>query len=149
MPRRKTSYLSLLHIAGVKPYIPKNNDKYMNDDQLIHFRRILEAWKKKILNDLNLSKYITEKINNFPDPIDRAVQEEEFNFQLRNRERELLLIKKIEITLNKVNNKTFGFCDTCGVEIGLRRLEAQPIAHLCIDCKTIAEIREKQINGNG
>jgi DnaK suppressor protein len=84
---------------------------------------------------------------NFPDPVDRAAQEEEFSLELRNRDRERKLIKKIEKTLKKVEDEDFGFCESCGVEIGIRRLEARPTADLCIDCKTLAEIREKQMAG--
>ena len=84
---------------------------------------------------------------NFPDPVDRAAQEEEFSLELRARDRERKLIKKIEKTLQKIEEEEFGFCDSCGVEIGIRRLEARPTADLCIDCKTLAEIKEKQMAG--
>jgi DnaK suppressor protein len=82
---------------------------------------------------------------NFPDPNDRATQESEFSLELRTRDRERKLIKKIEETLTKIDNDEYGYCEACGVEIGLRRLEARPTANLCIDCKSLEEIREKQM----
>ena len=84
---------------------------------------------------------------NFPDPVDRAAQEEEFSLELRTRDRERKLIKKIEKTIKRIEEDDFGFCDSCGIEIGVRRLEARPTADLCIDCKTMAEIKEKQLLG--
>ncbi|QJC35085.1 RNA polymerase-binding protein DksA, partial [Enterobacteriaceae endosymbiont of Donacia piscatrix] len=140
------SSLNILSIAGVAPYKLKPNEKYMNKKQLLHFKKILESWKNKINKKINSTiTYIKDETYNFPDPIDRATQEEEFNLELRNRDRERKLIKKIEMTLKKFNTKNFGYCDCCEIEIGLKRLEAQPIANLCIDCKTLAEIRAKQI----
>lgn len=145
---KKTSSLSILTIAGVKPYQIQENEKYMNQLQLIHFNKILNAWYSQLKNEVDKTlKNMKDEAINFPDPIDRAVQEEEFSIELRNRDRELKLIKKIETTLKKIKNNNFGYCDTCGVEIGIRRLEARPTANLCIDCKTLAEIREKQILG--
>lgn len=146
--KKKISSLSILSIAGVEPYKEKKQEKYMNKQQLIHFRKILNAWYNQIKNELGLTlKTIKDAAINFPDPIDRANQEEEFSFELRNRDRQLKLIKKIENTLKKIKENRFGYCDTCGIEIGLKRLEASPTADLCIDCKTLAEIREKQISG--
>lgn len=118
----------------------------MNKKQLNHFKKILKAWEKQIRNELN-KNFIKDEAINFPDPIDRATQEEEFSIKLRNRDREMKLIKKVEKTLKKIQSNNFGFCETCGVEIGIKRLEARPTADLCIDCKTLAEIREKQILG--
>ena len=129
--------LSLLDLAGVKPYQPKKDEEYMNEDQILHFRKILTAWHEQIV----------EEASNFPDPADRATQEEEFSLELRNRDRERKLMKKIEYTLKKLDTDDFGYCDSCGEEIGIRRLEARPTADLCIDCKTLAEIREKQVAG--
>lgn len=88
-----------------------------------------------------------DEASNFPDPADRATQEEEFSLELRTRDRERKLLKKIENTLKKLETGDFGYCDSCGIEIGIRRLEARPTADLCIDCKTLAEIREKQMVG--
>lgn len=146
--KKKISSLSILSIAGVLPYKEKKQEKYMNNKQLVHFKKILNAWHNQIKNELGLTlKTIQDAAINFPDPIDRANQEEEFSFELRNRDREIKLIKKIENTLKKIQDNRFGYCDTCGIEIGLKRLEASPTADLCIDCKTLAEIREKQISG--
>lgn len=145
---RKTSSLSILSIAGVEPYKEKPGEKYMNDAQLFHFKRILDAWRLQLRGEIERTvSYMQDEAANFPDPVDRAAQEEEFSLELRNRDRERKLIKKIEKTLKKVEEETFGYCESCDVEIGIRRLEARPTANLCIDCKTLAEIREKQIIG--
>ncbi|QJC35723.1 RNA polymerase-binding protein DksA [Enterobacteriaceae endosymbiont of Donacia sparganii] len=146
--KKNLSSLNILSFAKIKPYKLKINEEYMNKKQLLHFKKILESWKKKINNKIiNTVSYIKDETSNFPDPIDRASQEEEFNLELRNRDRERKLIKKIEVTLKKLDTKNFGYCDCCEVEIGLKRLEAHPTANLCIDCKTLAEIREKQRAG--
>ena len=89
--------------------------------------------------------HMQDEAANFPDPADRASQEEEFSLELRARDRERKLIKKIDETLQLIEDEDYGWCDSCGVEIGIRRLEARPTATLCIDCKTLAEIKEKQI----
>lgn len=149
LKRRKSSSLNVLTIAGVRPYQQQINEEYMNVSQLLHFKCILKAWKNQLLKDIEYSALRMKNTGsiNFPDPVDRAVQEEEFNIELRNRDRERKLIRKIEETLNKIHIKDFGFCTVCGIEIGLRRLEANPIADLCIDCKTLEEIKEKQMTG--
>ncbi|AFP84688.1 RNA polymerase-binding protein DksA [secondary endosymbiont of Ctenarytaina eucalypti] len=145
---RKTSSLSILAIAGVEPYHQKLGEKYMNEAQLLHFKRILEAWRNQLRDEVGRTvSHMQDEAANFPDPVDRAAQEEEFSLELRNRDRERKLIKKIEKTLKKVEDNNFGFCESCRVEIGIRRLEARPTADLCIDCKTVAEIREKQMAG--
>ncbi|PPI87990.1 RNA polymerase-binding protein DksA [Candidatus Pantoea edessiphila] len=143
--KRKISSLSILAIAGVKTYKEKPNEKYMNSNQLNHFRKILKAWRNQLQHEVDRTlTNMQDEPSNFPDPIDRASQEEEFSLELRTRDRELKLIKKIDRTLKKVEDDDFGYCESCGIEIGIRRLEARPTADLCIDCKTIAEIREKQ-----
>ncbi|XBC39402.1 MAG: RNA polymerase-binding protein DksA [Buchnera aphidicola (Nurudea shiraii)] len=145
---KKRSSLSILFMAGVQPYENTKNEKYMNEKQISHFKKILLAWAAQLKRDVPKQKlYTQEKTTNFPDPIDRAVQEEEFNFELRHRDRERKLIEKIEKTLKKVEENDFGYCDSCGVEIGIKRLEARPTANLCIDCKTLSEIRKKQMLG--
>ncbi|KTZ00935.1 RNA polymerase-binding transcription factor [Salmonella enterica subsp. enterica serovar Saintpaul] len=145
---RKTSSLSILAIAGVEPYQEKPGEEYMNEAQLSHFKRILEAWRNQLRDEVDRTvTHMQDEAANFPDPVDRAAQEEEFSLELRNRDRERKLIKKIEKTLKKVEDEDFGYCESCGVEIGIRRLEARPTADLCIDCKTLAEIREKQMAG--
>lgn len=140
--------LSLLALAGVQPYEPKKGEEYMNDTQIEHFRKILKAWHSQIMEEAERTKsQMQDDVTNFADPADRATQEEEFSLELRNRDRERKLLKKIELTLQHLDSGDYGYCETCGVEIGLRRLEARPTADLCIDCKTLAEIREKQMGG--
>lgn len=135
-------------MAGVTHYKIKKNEQYMNEKQKEHFKKILLAWKYQLTNEVYKTiSYMKEEATNFPDPIDRATQEEEFSLELRNRDRERKLIKKIEITLNKLKKNNFGYCESCNIEIGIKRLEARPTANLCIDCKTLAEIREKQLLG--
>ncbi|MGP1959731.1 MAG: RNA polymerase-binding protein DksA [Arsenophonus sp. NC-TX2-MAG3] len=146
--KSKTSSLSILAIAGVDPYQKKTGEGYMNVAQLAHFKRILKTWRNQLRDEVDRTvTHMRDEAANFPDPVDRAVQEEEFSLELRNRDRERKLIKKIEKTLKKVDNENFGYCESCGIEIGIRRLEARPTADLCIDCKTLAEIREKQMLG--
>ncbi|ACA31254.1 RNA polymerase-binding protein DksA [Histophilus somni] len=142
------SSLSLLVLAGVDPYKEKKGEEYMNDEQRSHFRKILQAWQTQIQEETSRTvAHMQDEASNFPDPADRATQEEEFSLELRARDRERKLMKKIEHTLKKLETDDFGYCDSCGVEIGIRRLEARPTADLCIDCKTLAEIREKQMIG--
>ncbi|EGR2794829.1 RNA polymerase-binding protein DksA [Vibrio navarrensis] len=148
MPESKKKALGILAIAGVEPYQEKPGEEYMSPDQVVHFRKILEAWRNQLREEVDRTvHHMQDEAANFPDPVDRASQEEEFSLELRNRDRERRLIKKIEKTLDKINEDDFGFCESCGVEIGIRRLEARPTADLCIDCKTLAEIKEKQMQG--
>ncbi|MDK2706067.1 RNA polymerase-binding protein DksA [Vibrio vulnificus] len=148
MPESKKKTLGILAIAGVEPYQEKAGEEYMSPDQVAHFRKILEAWRNQLREEIDRTvHHMQDEAANFPDPVDRASQEEEFSLELRNRDRERRLIKKIEKTLDKIKDDDFGFCESCGVEIGIRRLEARPTADLCIDCKTLAEIKEKQMQG--
>lgn len=134
---RKTSSLSILAIAGVEPYQEKPGEEYMNEAQLAHFRRILEAWRNQLRDEVDRTvTHMQDEAANFPDPVDRAAQEEEFSLELRNRDRERKLIKKIEKTLKKVEDEDFGYCESCGVEIGIRRLEARPTARQPICAST-------------
>ena len=120
----------------------------MHEHQIAHFKKILHAWYNQIAEEANRTvAHMQDEASNFPDPADRATQEEEFSLELRTRDRERKLMKKIESTLKKLETEDFGYCDSCGVEIGIRRLEARPTADLCIDCKTLAEVREKQMGG--
>ncbi|BAX54177.1 RNA polymerase-binding transcription factor DksA [Photobacterium damselae subsp. piscicida] len=140
--------LGILAIAGVQPYQEKADEKYMGEAQLEHFRKILDAWRNQLREEVGRTvNHMQDEAANFPDPVDRAAQEEEFSLELRNRDRERKLIKKIEKTLQRIEDDDFGFCDSCGIEIGIRRLEARPTAELCIDCKTLAELKEKQMAG--
>ncbi|MEQ6886439.1 RNA polymerase-binding protein DksA [Salicola sp. Rm-C-2C1-2] len=117
----------------------------MNSEQLEHFRRILLGWKQELMEEVDRTMHhLQEDAENYADPSDRATQEEEFSLELRTRDRERKLIRKIDKTIDRIDKDDYGFCDQCGVEIGIRRLEARPTATLCIDCKTLAEIREKQ-----
>jgi DnaK suppressor protein len=133
---------------NVQPYIVKRGEQYMNREQLEHFRLILNTWKRDLMEEVDRTvSHMKDEAANFPDPNDRATQEEEFSLELRTRDRERKLIKKIDSTLELIENNDYGYCDACGVEIGIRRLEARPTATLCVDCKTLAEIKEKQIGG--
>ena len=137
-----------LAIAGVEPYHEQPGEEYMNDRQKEHFRRILTTWRDMLRSEVDRTVgHMKSEAANFPDPLDRASQEEEFALELRARDRERKLIKKIEKTLQKIDHDEFGFCDQCGVEIGIKRLEARPTADLCVDCKALAEIKEKQLEG--
>ena len=146
MPTEKA--IGLLGLADVTPYQEKSDEEYMNDAQMSHFRLILRAWRNQLRLEVDRTvHHMKEEAANFPDPVDRAAQEEEFSLELRARDRERKLIKKIEKTLKRIEEDDFGFCDTCGIEIGIRRLEARPTADMCLDCKTLAEIKEKQLHG--
>ena len=135
-------------LFGIEPYQPKKNEEYMSEGQLEHFRRILLAWKAELMSEVDRTLNTMQDENTaLPDVNDRATQEEEFAIELRTRDRERKLIRKIEQSIEAIKNDDYGFCETCGIEIGLRRLEARPTATLCIDCKTLAEIKEKQNNG--
>ncbi|HIP53534.1 MAG TPA: RNA polymerase-binding protein DksA [Chromatiales bacterium] len=133
-------------LFGFKPYKPKKGEEYMNEKQEAHFRAILNAWKKELMEEVDRTvHHMQDEASNFPDPNDRASQESEFSLELRTRDRERKLIKKIDETLTKLDNHEYGYCESCGVEIGIQRLEARPTATLCIDCKTLEEIKEKQM----
>lgn len=127
------------------PYQPAKDEEYMSDSQLDHFRKLLTNWRDELMTEAERTKtYIHEETNTMPDINDRATQEEEFALALRARDRERKLIRKIEKSLVEIETGDYGFCETCGTEIGLRRLEARPTATQCIDCKTLSEIKEKQ-----
>jgi len=117
----------------------------MNDAQLDHFREMLLTWKAELMQEVDRTvSHMKDEAANFPDPADRATQEEEFSLELRTRDRERKLIKKIDATMELIEQDDYGYCEACGVEIGIQRLEARPTATQCIDCKTLAEIKEKQ-----
>lgn len=129
-----------------KPYPIKKDEEYMNEQQVAHFRGILHAWKRDLMEEVDRTMhYMQDEAANFPDPNDRASQESDFTLELRARDRERKLIKKIDEALARLEANEYGECESCGVEIGIRRLEARPTATLCIDCKTLDEIREKQL----
>ncbi len=133
---------------GFTPYKEKRGEEYMNDNQKEHFRGLLLAWKRELMEEVDRTmNHMKDDASNPPDPADRASQEEAFSLELRTRDRERKLIKKIDSTLELIDNDDYGYCSACGVEIGIRRLEARPTATLCVDCKTLDEIKEKQITG--
>lgn len=133
-------------IHGIEPYQEKAREKYMNPKQVEHFRNILLSWKTNLLDEVSRTIHLMQDENiNHPDPNDRASQETDMSLELRNRDRERKLLKKIDQTISRVDNQDYGWCDRCGIEIGIRRLEARPTAELCVDCKTLSEIKERQM----
>ena len=131
---------------SVTPYKLKKGEGYMSPKQLDHFRDILNNIKLGLGEDIDRTVHtMQDEATVFADPNDRASQESDMALELRNRDRERKLIKKIDEMLGKIDSGDYGYCDNCGVEIGLNRLEARPTATLCIDCKTLDEIREKQV----
>ena len=130
----------------IPPYLPKKGEEYMNTEMRAHFRRLLDSLKEELSRDIERTVHtMQDEATVFADPNDRASQESDMALELRNRDRERKLIKKIEETIAKIDSGDYGYCDSCGVEIGLKRLEARPTASLCIDCKTLDEMREKQV----
>jgi DnaK suppressor protein len=135
----------LLH-KHFPPYAPKKGEEYMSAKQLAHFRKILDALKLELADDIERTVHtMQDEATVFADPNDRASQESDIALELRNRDRERKLIKKIDESIARIESGEYGYCDSCGVEIGLKRLEARPTATLCIDCKELEERREKQI----
>lgn len=131
---------------GVEPYVETKGEEYMGELMKQHFTKLLNAWKGELMVSVDRTvDHMKDEAANFPDPADRASQEEEFALELRNRDRERKLIKKIDKTLQKIQDEEYGWCDSCGIEIGLRRLEARPTADLCFDCKEISEKKEKTV----
>ena len=136
---------SELH-KSVPPYKPKGKEEYMNARQLEHFRNMLQQMKRDLSQDIDRTVHtMQDEATIFADPNDRASQESDMSLELRNRDRERKLIKKIDETIGRIDSGEYGYCDSCGIEIGLKRLEARPTATLCIDCKTLDEMREKQV----
>ena len=128
------------------PYQPKSGEEYMSKAQLNHFRKILNDWKAELSQERDRTVHtMQDEVTMFADPNDRASQESDMTLELRNRDRERKLIKKIDETLRNIDSDEYGYCEGCGIEIGLKRLEARPTATLCIDCKTLDEMREKQV----
>ncbi len=143
--QKKAGYPTLLSY-NIQPYLAEPGEKYMCEAQRKHFRKILALWKSALLQGgddaiLNLKATTAE---NSADVSDQATQEMSFANKLRERDREYKLIKKIDSAIQRIDNKEYGLCNECGIEIGIRRLEARPTADLCIDCKTLDEVREKQ-----
>ena len=130
----------------VPPYVPKKGEAYMSERQRAHFREILGALRQELSADIERTVHqMQDDQTVFADPNDRASQESDMALELRNRDRERKLIKKIDETMGRIDGEDFGYCESCGAEIGLKRLEARPTATLCIDCKTLDELRERQV----
>ena len=147
-PKKKTAArkaTASTEFRNFEPYKPTRGEEYMNEKQRDPVRAILLDWKSQLMQEVDRTvTHMKDEAANFPDPADRATQEEEFSLELRTRDRERKLIKKIDSTIERIDQDDYGFCDACGVDIGIKRLEARPTATLCIDCKTLDEIKEKQ-----
>ena len=132
---------------GVSPYQARDGEIYMNPEQEANFRGILNAWRRELMEEVDrtVDHMKTDSVH-CPDPNDRASQESDMELEIRTRERERKLLGKIEHTLRKIDDHDYGYCESCGEEIGIRRLEARPTAELCIDCKTRQEATE-QLHG--
>ena len=132
-------------IHGIRPYKPKAGESYMNDAQLEHFREVLLAWKRELMEEVDRTvHHMQDEASNFPDPNDRATQESEFGLELRTRDRERKLLKKIASALARIDDKSYGYCEETGEEIGLKRLEARPVATLCLEAQERRELAERQ-----
>ena len=130
-----------------EPYKIKRGEEYMNEAQVEHFHNILNSWKLELMEEVDRTvHHMQDEAANFPDPNDRASQESDFTMELRTRDRERKLIKKIDGSISNLDSGDYGYCEECGIEIGIRRLEARPTADLCIDCKSLSEIREKSMS---
>jgi DnaK suppressor protein len=130
---------------NVQPYVAKRGEQYMNKVQLAHFQQILLSWKRDLMEEVDRTvSHMKDEAANFPDPNDRATQEEEFSLELRTRDRERKLIRKIEEALKRIEDGTYGYCLETGEEIGIKRLEARPVATLSIEAQERRERRERQ-----
>jgi len=146
--KRSTAVSADSPFKNFTPYEPAKGEPYMEAPQLDHFRQILHRWRQELMEEVDRTVvHMQDEASNFPDPADRATQEEEFSIELKTRDRERRLIRKIEQTLERIDQEDYGYCDTCGVEIGLRRLEARPTAAQCVDCKSLEELKERQLKG--
>jgi RNA polymerase-binding transcription factor len=144
-PRRRGGNLLTGPVKGFTPYQPKRGEEYMNKDQLEHFRQLLLAWKRELMEEVDRTMlHMKDDAANFPDPNDRATQESEFGLELRTRDRERKLLKKIDSALARIDDGTYGYCEETGDEIGLRRLEARPVATLCVEAQERRELAERQ-----
>jgi DnaK suppressor protein len=140
---------SLIEQFGMKPYKLRVKEKYMSKRQLNHFKKILNSWKGQLEQEAEKTVNNMQKdSNSLADPNDRATQESEFGLELRTRDRERKLIRKIQSSLIKIDDGTFGYCSETGEQIGLQRLEARPVAGLTLEAQERREITEKQFNDN-
>jgi DnaK suppressor protein len=132
-------------IHGINPYQPSRGEEYMSDEQLAHFREILNAWKRELMFEVDRTvHHMQDEAANFPDPNDRATQESEFGLELRTRDRERKLLRKIDAALSRIEDGSYGYCEETGEEIGLKRLEARPVATLCLEAQERRELAERQ-----
>ena len=146
--KKSERYEESQFLASIKPYALKKNEKYMNVKQKQHFQDILVNWREQLqIEQDRTADKIQKNVSHFPDESDRATHEEEFTLELRTRERERKLLSKINESIDDLKSDDYGYCASCGIEIGIRRLEARPTATRCIDCKTIEEIHERQQYG--
>ena len=147
MARKKINNVQndLLSSFGIKTYKAKVREKYMSSKQLDHFRKILLAWKSQLENEAGKTvNHMKNESVSYADPNDRASQESDFGLELRTRDRERKLLKKIQFSLKKIENGSYGYCEETGEEIGLERLEARPVATLCLEAQERREIKDKQ-----
>jgi len=143
--RRSRSDVLTAPIHGISPYQPRRGEEYMSDEQLEHFREILNAWKRELMYEVDRTvHHMQDEAANFPDPNDRATQESEFGLELRTRDRERKLLRKIDSALARIDDGSYGYCDETGEEIGLKRLEARPVATLCLEAQERREMAERQ-----
>ena len=134
--------------SKIAAYKSKKGEKYMSAAMKKHFVAVLLLWKEHLKDEMQKTfDHLRTKGETYADPVDRASQEEEFAFELRTRDRERKLISKIGISIEQIKQDDYGWCESCGDEIGVKRLEARPTATHCIHCKTLDEIKEKQLNG--
>ena len=134
--------------SKIAPYKSKKGEKYMSAAMKKHFVAVLLLWKEHLKDEMQKTfDHLRAKGETYADPVDRASQEEEFAFELRTRDRERKLISKIGLSVEQIKQDDYGWCESCGDEIGIKRLEARPTATHCIHCKTLDEIKEKQLNG--
>ncbi|MEQ8166982.1 MAG: RNA polymerase-binding protein DksA, partial [Alphaproteobacteria bacterium] len=132
-------------IHGIQPYQSSRGEDYMSTEQLEHFRDILQSWKRELMNEVDRTlHHMQDEAANFPDPNDRATQESEFGLELRTRDRERKLLRKINSALARIDEGTYGYCEETGEEIGLKRLEARPVATLCLEAQERREMAERQ-----
>lgn len=144
-PVRSRSDVLNAPIHGIAPYKPQRGEEYMSDAQLEHFREILNAWKRELMYEVDRTvHHMQDEAANFPDPNDRATQESEFGLELRTRDRERKLLRKIDSALSRIDDGSYGFCEETGEEIGLKRLEARPVATLCLEAQERRELAERQ-----
>jgi len=134
--------------SPISSYKGRKGEKYMSAAMKKHFNAVLVDWREHLKEEMQKTfDHLKNKGESYADPIDRASQEEEFAFELRTRDRERKLINKIAASLEQIKQDDYGYCYACGIEIGVKRLEARPTATHCIDCKTLDEIKEKQLGG--